>query len=68
MMSYADVGLQRAARWVYDLPEAPKLQYLQQVEGRWSPYRSVASLYLWAAIDHGYVDSGRDLASFVVAE
>ncbi|MBB6673253.1 DNA-3-methyladenine glycosylase family protein [Cohnella nanjingensis] len=68
VMSYADVGLQRAAKWAYDLPETPKLRYLQQVEGPWSPYRSVASLYLWAAIDHGYVDSGRRLDALASAD
>ena len=61
VMSYSDAGLQRAARWLYDLPEIVKHNYLQKVESSWEPYKSIASLYLWESIDRGYVDSGKSL-------
>lgn len=61
VMSYADAGLQRAAKWLYDLPEIPKHNYLQQVESSWTPFKSIASLYLWESIDRGFVDSGKSL-------
>jgi DNA-3-methyladenine glycosylase II len=66
IMSYADAGLQRAARWLYDLPEIPKYNYLQQVESSWSPYKSIASLYLWESIDRGFVDSGKSLDDLIL--
>lgn len=65
VMSYADVGLQRATKWLYNLPEHPKLYYLQQVDHAWSPFQSIASLYLWEAIDRGYVDSGKSIKDFM---
>ncbi|AOK91354.1 DNA-3-methyladenine glycosylase family protein [Paenibacillus polymyxa] len=61
VMSYADAGLQRAARWLYNSPEIPKYNYLQKVESSWEPFKSIASLYLWESIDRGYVDSGNSL-------
>ncbi|MEF3302482.1 DNA-3-methyladenine glycosylase family protein [Paenibacillus sp. GYB003] len=65
VMSYADAGLQRAAKWLYNLPEHPKSNYLQQVDHAWSPFQSVVSLYLWEAIDRGYVDSGKSLSDIL---
>ncbi|WP_400162432.1 DNA-3-methyladenine glycosylase family protein [Brevibacillus sp. TJ4] len=56
VLSLADVGLQRAARWLYDTPDA-----LAQHGPRWNPYASVASLYLWESIDRGLVDSGASI-------
>jgi DNA-3-methyladenine glycosylase II len=56
VLSLGDVGLQRAANWLYaqaDPSETPDC--LVRYSGRWSPYRSVASLYLWRAVDDGYV-------------
>jgi DNA-3-methyladenine glycosylase II len=61
VMSYADSGLQRAARWLYRFPENPKINYLQEIDYLWSPFRSIASLYLWESIDRGFVDSGSTL-------
>lgn len=61
VMSYADAGLQRAARWLYDLPLLPKYNYLEQLDPLWYPYQSIASLYLWESIDRGFVDSNNTL-------
>lgn len=61
VMSYADAGLQRAARWLYDLPLLPKYNYLEQFDPLWYPYQSIASLYLWESIDRGFVDSNNTL-------
>ncbi|MEF2968255.1 DNA-3-methyladenine glycosylase 2 family protein [Paenibacillus sp. M1] len=61
ILSLGDAGLQRAAKWVYGMEERADRKYLQQVGHLWAPYRSVASLYLWDAINAGHVDSGETL-------
>ncbi|WP_410770549.1 DNA-3-methyladenine glycosylase family protein [Fontibacillus sp. BL9] len=61
VVSLGDIGLQRAAKWVYDMEERSDRKYLQQVEHLWAPYGSIASLYLWEAINAGHVDSGETL-------
>ncbi|MFC5450522.1 DNA-3-methyladenine glycosylase family protein [Paenibacillus aestuarii] len=58
VMSVGDAGLQRAARWLHQLEERKDGNYLGAVAPAWSPYRSYASLYLWRAVDNGYVDKG----------
>ncbi|MFC3800410.1 DNA-3-methyladenine glycosylase family protein [Cohnella sp. GCM10012308] len=62
VLSLGDAGLQRAAQWLYgrlDPDEAPGS--LGRYADRWSPYRSIACLYLWRAIDDGYVDGRSEL-------
>ncbi|GIP47554.1 DNA-3-methyladenine glycosylase II [Paenibacillus sp. J53TS2] len=58
VVSYGDAGLQRAAKWVYDMEERADRKYLQQAATRWPSYGSIASLYLWESINRGHVDSG----------
>lgn len=58
VMSVGDAGLQRAARWLHQMEERKDGNYLGQIAPAWSPYRSFASLYLWRAVDMGFVDSG----------
>lgn len=57
VLALGDAGLQRAADWLYRLarPDEPAGCLARYAEG-WRPYRSVACLYLWRAIDEGYVD------------
>lgn len=61
VVSIGDAGLQRAAKWLYNLEERSDRKYLQQAMNLWSPYGSIASLYLWEAINIGHVDSGQTL-------
>jgi DNA-3-methyladenine glycosylase II len=50
-----DVGLQRAIKWLHGLSEPPKGDVMKQYGQAWKPYRSVASLYLWEAINRDLV-------------
>ncbi|UKS25788.1 DNA-3-methyladenine glycosylase [Paenibacillus sp. HWE-109] len=59
VMSLGDAGLQRAARWLHQLGEREDGNYLGQIAPVWAPYRSYASLYLWRAVDLGFVASGQ---------
>ncbi|GAA0412584.1 DNA-3-methyladenine glycosylase 2 family protein [Paenibacillus motobuensis] len=61
IVSIGDAGLQRAARWLHNMEERSDRKYLQQVAHMWEPYGSIASIYLWEAINTGHVDSGETL-------
>jgi DNA-3-methyladenine glycosylase II len=62
VLSLADVGLQRAAKWLYSgMPVDAPDKYLEQYGPKWHPYESIVSLYLWEAVDRGYVDSGKSI-------
>jgi DNA-3-methyladenine glycosylase II len=51
VLSTGDAGLQKAARWLYQVENA-----LERKREQWHPYESIASLYLWEAVDRGYVN------------
>lgn len=58
VLSLGDAGLQRACKWLYEAKsDADGRDVLKQKGESWSPFSSIASFYLWAAIDHGYVDN-----------
>ncbi|MBN1652885.1 MAG: DNA-3-methyladenine glycosylase 2 family protein [Deltaproteobacteria bacterium] len=46
-----DLGIRRGLQLVYALGEPAAPGYLAKVGEKWSPYRSIASLYLWTAVD-----------------
>jgi DNA-3-methyladenine glycosylase II len=48
-----DVGLRRAIARAYGLPSDLDSPGLTLVGEAWRPYRSLASLYLWASLDSG---------------
>jgi len=61
IISTGDAGLQRAAKWLHSMEDRSDRKYLQQVAHMWEPYGSIASIYLWEAINTGHVDSGETL-------
>ncbi len=46
-----DLGLQNSMKALYSLPDIPKRTELEAIAAVWSPYRSIASWYLWRALD-----------------
>lgn len=54
VFSCGDLGLKRAISWLYQMEEVP-LSFLKECYSNWSPHGTVASLYLWEAINRGYV-------------
>ncbi len=55
IFSVGDAGLCRAVQWLYGLEEMPSKEQLVQISEKWSPYRTIASLYLWKALDENYI-------------
>ena len=50
VLAIDDVGIQRAARWLYDLDKSNRREILIEKSPLWQPYRSVVTFYLWEAI------------------
>jgi len=48
-----DLGIQRGLQIAYGLRKPAAPGYVARAGKKWSPYRSIASLYLWAAVDLG---------------
>jgi DNA-3-methyladenine glycosylase II len=51
VFSVGDGGLQRAVKWLYRLEEIPSKEELLRISSQWKPYRTIAALYLWKALD-----------------
>lgn len=51
VFSVGDGGLQRAVKWLYGLEEVPGKEELLRISSQWKPYRTIAALYLWKALD-----------------
>lgn len=55
VLALDDAGLLRAGGWALELGRAATHDELAAAGEGWKPYRSVASLYLWASLDTGLV-------------
>ncbi len=50
VFSGGDLGLRRAVQLCHDLEEMPKPAEAAEIARRWSPNRSLASIYLWESL------------------
>jgi DNA-3-methyladenine glycosylase II len=48
----SDYGVRAGAQLVHQLPAMPTVTELLRIGESWRPYRSLASLYLWRALDN----------------
>lgn len=53
VLSFGDAGLQSTIRWLYGTDERETKAQMNLLQQVWSPYNSVAALYLWEAVDRG---------------
>ncbi|KKI93495.1 hypothetical protein WQ54_04515 [Bacillus sp. SA1-12] len=63
VLSYLDVGLQRGAKWLYNSDDGRKV--LEEKGGSWDPYHSIASLYLWEAVNRDFVKTHKSFEDFL---
>jgi DNA-3-methyladenine glycosylase II len=47
-----DLGIRKGAQLVWGLEQMPKPRELAELGQRWAPYRTLASLYLWRAVEY----------------
>lgn len=52
VFSFGDLGLRNAIKKLYSFRKDPSPKQLQKLSSRWSPYRTCASLYLWASLNN----------------
>jgi len=52
IFSYGDLGLRNALRRLYKMKKPPTPRQAEKITGKWKPYRSLGSRYLWASIDN----------------
>ena len=45
-----DLGLRKAIQRAYHLPELPRAETIKKLAEPWSPYRTIATLYLWRSL------------------
>ena len=55
VLALGDAGLLRAGGWALELGRVAEREELAAAGEGWKPYRSIASLYLWASLDRGLV-------------
>lgn len=51
VLPVGDYGVRKAAMTLYGLPALPRASELEAIAEPWRPWRSVASWYLWRALD-----------------
>jgi DNA-3-methyladenine glycosylase II len=51
VLPVGDLGLRRAIKDTYGLPELPDAPAMERIAEPWRPYRTLACLYLWRSLD-----------------
>jgi len=51
VLPVGDLGVQKGMEVSYNLTHTPKPAEATEIGAKWSPYRSVASWYMWRAVD-----------------
>lgn len=59
VLATGDLGLRRAAQWLYRLDDMPDEKELGRRGEPWRPYRTVASLYLWESVNRNWTKDKR---------
>ena len=59
VLATGDLGLRRAAQWLYRLDDTPDEKELGRRGEPWRPYRTVASLYLWESVNRNWIKEKR---------
>ncbi|MBP2256972.1 DNA-3-methyladenine glycosylase family protein [Virgibacillus alimentarius] len=55
ILAIDDIGIQRAARWLYETEKSERRNILKEKAKLWKPHYSIASFYLWEAIHLDFV-------------
>lgn len=51
VLPVTDLGVRKGFMFTYKLPDLPSDERLERSARRWRPYRSIASWYLWRAVE-----------------
>ncbi|WP_301109316.1 DNA-3-methyladenine glycosylase 2 family protein [Sporosarcina sp.] len=68
VLAVNDVGIQRAAQWLYGVEKLERQGILVEKLPLWKPHRSIVSFYLWEAIHLGFVTDYHTIDNITVVE
>jgi DNA-3-methyladenine glycosylase II len=51
ILPHDDLGIRSAMRRLYELPEMPKREQMDEIAAPWRPFATVACWYLWRSLD-----------------
>ncbi len=54
VMPFSDLVIQKAFQKYYKLDFLPSVSFMQEKSQLWSPYNSIAAIYLWRLVDTGF--------------
>jgi DNA-3-methyladenine glycosylase II len=52
ILSTGDLGIRKGAQLAYGMEEMPSPAELAELGQKWSPHRTIASLYFWRSLDN----------------
>src|SRR5690625_138991 len=55
ILAIDDVGIQRAAKWLYEVDTSKRRDILVEKSDLWKPNRSIVSFYLWEALHLDFI-------------
>lgn len=50
VLAVDDIGIQRGAKWLYEVDKSERRRILIEKEPIWSPHLTIASIYLWEVV------------------
>ena len=53
-MPYSDLAIKKGMKSLFNLNELPAKQEMKSLSISWSPYRTIACMYLWKCVDDGF--------------
>ena len=68
VLALDDIGIQRAAKWLYQVDKSERRNILKEKASLWRPYQSIASFYLWEAIHLDFVTEYASVEAIPVNE
>src|SRR5699024_2171621 len=55
ILAIDDVGIQRAAKWLYEVDTSKRRDILVEKSDLWKPNRSIVSFYLWEELHLDFI-------------
>ena len=54
VMPYSDLAIKKGMKSLFSLNELPRKNEMKRLSINWSPYRTIACMYLWKSVDDGF--------------
>ena len=54
IMPYSDLAIKKGMKSLFSLNELPRKHEMKRLSINWSPYRTIACMYLWKSVDDGF--------------